>query len=124
MDLFGRGPLDFFLRELVAAHDLLMSRYAPFKVGDRVVLTKAPDYVQAPGWNGCEHFLVPGAAGTVVDTSCGERGFRFDVLFDDESWIDTVGYRNPKGTFVPMAPDRRHRFGFGEGWLAPEPANV
>jgi hypothetical protein len=123
MAIFSRGPLDFYLRELVAAHDLLMTRYAPLKVRDRVVLVKAPDYADAPSWKHCEHFLVPGAAGVVVDATCGERGFRFEVLFDAESWIDTTGHGRPKGTVVPIEHDKRHRFCFGEGWLEREPSN-
>lgn len=124
MDLFGRGPLDYYLQELVAAHDLLMTRFAPFKVGDRVILTKTPNYKSAPGWLNCAHFLVPGAAGVVVDAECGQSGFRFDVLFDDESWIDNIGHQRAKGTAVPIEHERRHRFGFGESWLEREPANV
>jgi hypothetical protein len=121
MEMFGHGPLDYYLRELVAAHDMLMSRFAPFKVGDRVVLKNAPNFEAAPGWTNCRHFLVPGAAGTVVDAGCGQDGFRFDVLFDDESWIDNTGYQRPKGTVVPVEP--KHRYGFGEMWLEREPAN-
>ena len=124
MDMFGRGPLDYYLRELVGAHDMLMSRFAPLKVGDRVVLTKAPDYKKAPGWSHSAHFLVPGAAGVVVDAGCGVHGFRFDVLFDDESWVDNSGYQRAKGSVVPMEPERRHRYGFGEGWLERETANA
>jgi hypothetical protein len=123
MDLFGRGPLDYYLQELVAAHDLLMVRFAPFQVGDRVVLMKAPDYESSPGWRPSAHFLVPGAAGVVVDAGCGQGGFRFDVMFDDESWIDNTGHQRARGSVVPMEPERKHRFGFGEGWLELELAN-
>lgn len=124
MDMFGRGPLDYYLRELVAAHDLLMSRFAPFQIGDRVKLLKSPDYEKAPGWDKCKHFLVCGAAGVIVDATCGSSGFVFDVLFDDESWIDTVGRDRPKGSVVPMPGDRKHRFGFREGWLEHVTPNV
>jgi len=124
MDLFGRGPLDYYLSELVAAHDLLISRFAPFKVGDRVRLTKVPDFEKAPGWAPSKHFLVVGAHATVVNVECGSGGFRFDVLFDDESWIDTVGYQQPKGTVVPICSDNKHSFGFREGWLEHETYNA
>jgi hypothetical protein len=56
------------LDQLVASYDLLMSRFAPFKVGDRVALAKTPNITQesAPGWMRSKHFLVKGAEGTVV----------------------------------------------------------
>ena len=126
--MFGRGPLDYYLNELVAAHDMLMQRFAPFKVGDRVRLLKAPDMTpisveQPHGWWHCRHFLVPGATGVIVSADAGTRGFRFGVEFDAESWIDEVGFQRPKGTVVHMEDDRKHVFGFGEGWLESETHN-
>ena len=37
-EMLSGGPLDYYLTEMAAAHELLMTRYAPFKVGDRVRL--------------------------------------------------------------------------------------
>lgn len=126
MGMLGRGPLDYYLLELVAAHDMLMSRFAPFRVGDRVRLLKAPDMkpisdVQPHGWWRCRHFLVPGATGVVKTATCGTGGFSFGVEFDAESWIDEVGFQRPKGTIVQMEADSKHVFKFGEGWLEHEP---
>ncbi|MBK8810782.1 MAG: hypothetical protein IPN69_08645 [Acidobacteria bacterium] len=114
MHMLGRGPLEFYLLELVAAHDLLMERFSPFKVGDRVRLTKTPDYSQAPGWSHCSHFLIVGSEGTIQTASCGSRGFKFGVIFDDESWIDTIGHARKKGTVVPIEDRNKHAFQFGE----------
>lgn len=104
-ELLRKGPLSFYLREMSAAYELLMSRYAPFKVGDRVKLAKTPDITpeHAPGWMSCRHFLVQGAIATVSDARCGEGGFRFDVMFDGETWLDREGVERPiseKHTFT------------------------
>lgn len=115
-DLLNGGPLEYYLTELAAAHDLLMDRFAPFKVGDRVKLTKSPD---APGWTHCRHFLVPGALGTVMFAECGSRGFMFFITFDDDSWIDETGFKRPIGTRVYREEGERLNFQFGEGWLEP-----
>ena len=115
--LLACGPLNYYLTEMAAAHDLLMSRFAPFKVGDRVTLAKVPDYEDAPGWRHCEHFLIVGATATVKEAECGSRGFRFAVEFDDDSWIDNTGYKRPKGTVVLREASEKLRFHFGEKWL-------
>ena len=115
--LLARGPLAYYLTEMAAAHDLLMSRFSPLKVGDRVTLAKVPDYETAPGWQHCAHFLVVGATGVVKAAECGSRGFRFGVEFDDDSWIDNTGHERAKGTVVFREPDNRMLFYFGEEWL-------
>ena len=110
MSLFGSGPLDFYLRELIAAHDLLIKRFAPFKSGDRVRLITPPDFDKTTGLQHCKHFLVHGAEGTVKSVECGEGGFRFGVVFDNESWIDTQGFVGKKGAYVAI--DDKHAFSF------------
>ena len=86
-DLLSAGPLDFYLTEMAAAHELLMTRYAPFKVGDRVRLKAAPEITEnvRPGWLGWKSLLVAAAAGTVVRADCGSRGFTFSVVFDADT---------------------------------------
>lgn len=118
MELLSRGPLEYYLTELIAAHDLLMTRFAPFKTGDRVMLTKAPIMSADHGWKPCAHFLVRGSTGTVVNADCGSKGFQFGVVFDDES--TTVGYAIGDlkiGDRVPVSPERRHVFAFSESYL-------
>lgn len=113
-DLLSKGPLSYYLEELAASHELLMTRFAPIKVGDRVRLTRVPNFESAPGSVPSKHFLVVGALGTVRESSCGRRGFRFSVEFDDESWIDRAG------SVIPIEPKDRHTFSFGENSLAQE----
>jgi hypothetical protein len=83
-DMLAGGPLDYYLTEMAAAHDLLMTRYAPFKVGDRVRLKAAPEINEKVrfGWLGWKSLLLAGAPGVVVRADCGSRGFVFGVQFD------------------------------------------
>lgn len=83
-DLLSHGPLDFYLTEMAAAYDILMTRYAPFKVGDRVRLKDTPDINEAVryGWLACKSLLVAGATGVIVRADCGSYGFFFGVVFD------------------------------------------
>jgi hypothetical protein len=92
---------------MVGAYDYLMERYAPFKAGDRVMLVKSPSPMPS-GWEHCRHFLVPGAYAIVHQISCDAKGFRVEVEFLDESWID----RDNK--IIPIEPDRRHTFSFSD----------
>ena len=111
--ILGSGPLDFYLTEMVSAYNLLMERFAPFKVGDRVVLARTPEIApdNAPGWMSCKHFLVEGAAGTVKNASCGSDGFQFGVEFDNDSWHDQYGKKRPTIS--------KSMFMFGEKYLTP-----
>jgi hypothetical protein len=82
--LFSSGPFDYYLTELVASYDLLIQRFAPFKVGDRVRLRATPEINEKTryGWLGYKGILVQGAIGTVVAAECGSKGFAFAVQFD------------------------------------------
>ena len=124
MRKFQGGPFDYYLRKLTECHDLLIDKYAPFRVGDRVFLTEAPRITpdKSPGWLGCEHFLVRGAAGTVREVDVDGRGFSAAVEFDDESWICDFGA--DKGKVMPIEPEARHTFHFPERMLARIPSTV
>lgn len=82
------------LREYATA---LFERFAPFKEGDRVVLTKTPkiDKETSWGWMGSKHFLVKGAMATVHDVDYRNGLFFASLYFDDESWVDSDGTVNP-----------------------------
>ena len=110
--ILGGGPLSFYLREMNAAFRMCIDRFAPFKVGDRVKLAKTPTITEKEswGWMGCKHFLVKGAKATVEEVGCGEGGFTFSMLFDDETWI------HPH-TGKKMKHERPHHFMFGEQWV-------
>jgi len=84
----------FKLNEVLQSYTSLFNRFCPYKVGDRVKLTKTLDIPKGNGWYGSKHFLVEGAIATV--NNCGYRGdsFSFGLKFDDETWIDM--YENIK----------------------------
>lgn len=109
ISLLSGGPLDYTLGCLLAAREALLTRYAPFRVGDRVVLAETPriDEEVAYGWLGSKHFLVAGAAGVVRSSDVRRNGqLTFDVEFDDESWVDRDGNVRPVS--------QKHVYCFGE----------
>lgn len=69
----------------------------PYKIGDRVMLTKTPviNEHQAWGWLGAKHFLIKGALATVAGREFYNGNFCFGLHFDDESWIDQKGQKQP-----------------------------
>lgn len=114
--LLDSGPFDYTMKCLFAAHEALLTRYAPFKVGDRVRLSKTPviNECTAPGWMRAEHFLIKGAAGTVKDSHVSSNGdLFFGVVFDHESWI------GPDGVEHCVSGDNKAMFTFAESWLEP-----
>lgn len=109
-ELLSRGPASFYVEQMVGAYDYLMERYAPFKAGDKVIMVKELQTIPS-GWSHCQHFLVPGARGVVDQISCDAKGFRVEVIFENESWI------NKDGEKILMEPDRRHTFSFNETYF-------
>lgn len=79
LSLLEKGPMSYYFEELVASYELLLSRFAPFKVGDKVKLTKD----LREGWEAVWHtILVKGAQGVVERVDCGKSGFRIQVKLD------------------------------------------
>lgn len=112
-DLLAGGPFDYTLNELVSCYELLMSRFSPFKVGDRIELSKTPKITPqtAPGWMSAKCFLIKGAKGTVVYAECGSIGFRYLIEFDNESWISS--HDNEVRPIIR----NKGRYNFSEEWL-------
>ena len=83
--LLSRGPFGYYLVEMSAAYDLLMNRFAPFKVGDQAHL--AADIALGPnsGWHHWRHFFKKGQPCRVVSAECGSHGFRFGIQFDADT---------------------------------------
>jgi hypothetical protein len=111
LTLLQRGPIDYYLTELVGAAEYCKEHYSPFKVNDNVILCKAPALEEGHGWYHCRHFLVKGAKGVVKEVDLGSKGFSFSIEFTDESYMDR------DGKIHPTAENRRHTFGFGEDSL-------
>lgn len=109
MGKFRSGPLDFYLRSLLAARDLLLGKYAPFRPGDRVTLSKPFKFRNAPGWVGKEHFITPGEPATVESSEVSTEGeLWFSIVFDNETYI-LDGEKKPVTS--------KHRFKFWEDQL-------
>lgn len=112
----------YYFEHLNDQLNMLFTRFAPFKAGDRVRLIVDPDIRKSPGWRGLTHFLKAGAEGIVHDVDTSGSEFVAQVVFDDETWIDEKGERQP----VHL----KHYYQFFEGELevmdspAPEAAET
>ena len=100
------------LGEAMKSYESLFDRFCPFKVGQKVKLTVAPDIpTKGHGWYGSKGFLVEGAIAEVVLRDYSNDRFGFYVKFDDDHWIDF------RGNAIKTEPDRRCLFGFPEASL-------
>lgn len=101
VQILGRGPMSHYLEELIACHQLLVTRFTPFRVGDKVRLTKTPviDGQNSHGWIPYKKNLVAGVEGTISAISVGCGGFVFDVI-------------------IPLGGTVTGNFSFKEDWLA------
>lgn len=88
-DAFSGGPMNYCIKEVVNCHKSLFDRFCPYKVGDKVQLTKTP--CTDNGWRGSSHFLKKGAKGKVKERGYSGEQFTFLIVFDQDSWIDTDG---------------------------------
>lgn len=110
--LLERGPSSYYVNEITGAYKYLMDRFAPFKVGDRVMLKEQPMPMPS-GWSGSAHFLKRGALATVREIECGSKGFTVQVIFDDESWIKE-NWATKEKEVIPMEEDGKHLYGFSD----------
>lgn len=93
--------VDWHLTKLIGCYELLLTRFAPYQRGDKVVLTETPVITEhhSWGWLGGKHFLIAGAVAEVRGVEVEPDGFLFYLAFDNDSWIDPhtreVHYRSP-----------------------------
>jgi hypothetical protein len=111
VNVLSDGDFLYRIRKYATAYRMVLTHYARFKVGDRVCLARTPNLANAPGWRGCERFLIRGARATVVssDIAVDSGEMRYAIAFDEESWCDLDGN-------VHLIADR-HPFSFSEGML-------
>jgi len=109
------GSLNYGIDKVVESYLSMYDRFCPFKVGDRVMLSKTPDLSNSPGWQHCEHFLKRGAGAVVQSRGYNNGKFTFNIMFDDESWVNSHD-----GVITPITEDKRHVFGFKEDSLVRE----
>lgn len=116
------GPLDYYVTRLMDCYELLLDKYAPFKVGDRVVLTETPYIESESGWYSSKHFLVKGAEGIVREVAANRNGFNAGVEFLNQSWIptsDSLSQGIIKGVPVPLKEP--YIYHFNEKYLVKVP---
>ena len=99
------------LTTLVNSYHELFDRFCPYKIGDRVQLTKEPEILSGSGWYGSKHFLIKGAIATVQSHDFRDDNFLFGLVFDEESWVSSDGKINK------LAANRRGVFQFLEDYL-------
>ena len=100
------------LTTVLSSYHCLFDRFCPYKIGDRVQLTKEPEILSSSGLYYFKHFLIKGAIATVESQDFRDGKFRFGLIFDDESWISRMD-----GTITKAYPAPHHVFGFSEDYL-------
>jgi len=95
------GPDTYYFGKVEAYASALFDRFAPFKIGDKVKIVKAPNTDN--DWHHCKHFLIKGAVGTVDDVDYRNNLFVAHIVWDIETWINRDGCETPvkeKHTFL------------------------
>lgn len=108
------GPESYFWERIDDYMDVLFNRLAPFKVGDRVKLTKTPEITKDKswGWIGSKHFLIEGAKATVVEVDIYKGKFSLGLHFDRESRL-----HYETGEEIFKDPDKKSIYTFNEEWV-------
>jgi len=80
-------------------------KLSPLQVGDVAVLCETPNINERDswGWMPYKHFLVKGEKCTVNKVEFYKGSFRYSVVFDNHSWMDSKGNINlvdKKGLFT------------------------
>lgn len=82
-------------KQVIDSYLSMFNRFCPFRIGDRVRLIKTLDISPDSGWYHHRHFLTKDSPGTVVERGYSDGRFTFYVTFDNETWIDSDGNKNP-----------------------------
>lgn len=80
------NSFEWGMEQMADSYISIFNRFCPFKEGDRVELLR-----DNTGWDTCRHFLIRGGKATVEGCGYRDGKFVFDVIFDDETWIDGDG---------------------------------
>ena len=83
--LMDSGPLDYYLVKLVEHSEALLTKFAPFKVGDRACIVQP---VPCPGgWAHSAKSLEVGAVGTICDVDYRDGVFVFNFTPDVQFYL-------------------------------------
>lgn len=110
-DIMSQGPLDYYLGKLVEHSEALLTRFAPLKIGQPVVIVGKIKC--EGGWAGCKRTLAMGATGTVSSVDYCDGRFVFEFVPDHEYWTDRDGVEHE--ATVP------HTYSLGDDKLAARP---
>lgn len=91
----SHGPSDYYEEKITDYVNALFDRFAPFKVGNRIAISNAPQIKKGSGWDGSQHFLIKGEQGIIQSVDYYDNKFVADIVFDNESWIDSKGLKQP-----------------------------
>ena len=105
--------IEYCFEQVIDCYRSLFKRFAPFAVGDDVILKKTPNFDSAPGWCHCKHFLKAGAKGCITKVGYMNDKFTCSVVFYDESWISSID-----GSVNIYEEEDRHGFHFNEDWVS------
>lgn len=102
------GPASFYFEQILDYYHGCMAA-SKFKEGDKVKLKEDVDTSDAPGWHYCKHFLIKGAEATVKSVDYSKGKFYYDIIFDNETYI------NNDGEVKPVS--KKHTFNFQQHYL-------
>ena len=102
------NSFEWSMEQMADSYISMFERFCPYKEGDHVELLKDVP-CDGSGWVTCKHFLIRGATATIHSCGYGNGKFVFDVIFDDESWIDSDGKEQPI--------ENKHTFGLNETYF-------
>jgi hypothetical protein len=97
------SEIDYKIKSVFNGYQEMFDRFCPFQIGDKVVLSKVPDFTKAPGLESSKHFLIEGAIAIVKTRNFKNQLFIFGLEFEEDSWIDTQGVihkRKPEGRYL------------------------
>ena len=97
------GPASFYFEQIMGYYEGCMAA-SKFKEGDRVTLKE--DWNNDVGWQHCKHFLKNGSPATVKSIDYHKGKYRYEIEFDNETWIDDKGEQR--------VPRNKHVFTFGQ----------
>jgi len=95
MSILSKGPMDYYLKGLMECREELFKRCCPFQIGDEVELIVDLKIEKSSGWYSCRHFLIVNAKATVREVDFYRGGFKFELEFYNESFIDFHGDEHP-----------------------------
>ena len=101
--ILSGGPASYYYERIIDYYKGCM-KAAKFRKGERVELKEDVDLSDCSGWVSSKHFLIKGSVATVRDVDYYQGKYRYDIEFDDETWIDHEGNK--------QIPSKKHWFCF------------